>query len=818
MGVPSSQFIWDDQTIKAPAATTNTLAGKPVIMTVCSSDKGPEEYRTFDKEYIERYGNISFAKHGQAQLQLYRILQAEGAVYHKRVVAPDSTLANMSLVATTTQVSEHKVDNTGARLYRTPEGEETTAAEGNEPIMINKAGIKYDIVVIDDLPTLIKLGNNPRAIAEMVKKNIELENSTAVNPDIPVVERDTPDDLSTMGHADITVNLTVSDVDGDGVDDYKANVTVTCDASQIARIAMLANNKVVTISDFTMENASVSTTDAPGTLVDANVELGDNTLYVEYVDSVNYPAELYLVNIAEGNVVTTSTLLDKSDLKAIVKAAQAIVNEDYTEESWSAFTIALTNAALTLDDSKNAQQVSDARVELKYFMESLVTNKVATSVPKKFLLFTITDTGRGESAKRITITPNYRSSKNAKYTKYFLSVLEGTDSTDRTLMFSMNPDIIDTGKNRRLDSVLTAQSMQLRGVVYENELNMFYDDIASKCGESTTYLKEHDILFGYTRMGKPLDCVVISKASVSLNSMFGVPLKGGTNGSFGSFPMNSPLYYEEVKKAYDGTNIEIYDLDNVDIYAIFDANWPVEVKHAIESLVTFREDCFYFRDLGIGLQNYNDIASADDNMLKSKFCASYHNSYDVFDDFTRKQITVTCMYHLAPMFVTHYSLGVNRPFAGYLHGMIFDDVIEGTVNYIPVKCPGDDQPTELYNLNVNYMKYYQQLLTLETERTSQEVESELSYINNVIAIQEVIRAVRRRCPKIRYTFKEGDDFVKYQKDINQVLEKFSGFFTSLNLVYLEDMAQTDPKCYFAAIQVDAKDFIESEYFKVSVVG
>lgn len=818
MGVPNTQFIWDDQTIKQPASTTNTLAGKPVIMTVCSSDKGPEEYRTFDKEYVERYGTISFAKHGQAQLQLNRIISAGGAVYHKRVVAPDSSLANFSVVATTTQVSEQKVDNTGARLYLTPDGEETTAAEGNEPIMINKAAIKYDVVVIDDLTDLIKLGNDPKAIAEVVKKNIDLENSTATNPDIPVVERDDPDDLSTMGHANITINLTVSDIDADGTDDYKATVDVTSDAAEIKRIAMLANIKAETIRDFTMENATISDEATPGNLISANVELGDNTLYVEYTDDANYPPELYLVNIADGNVVTTSTLLDKHDLKTLIKMCQAIENEDYTAASWNAFTIALTNAALCMDDDKNAKQVSDARVELKYAMESLVTNKVATSVPKKYLMFTITDTGRGESSKRISITPNYRSSKNAKYTKYFMTVLEGTDSTDRTLMFSMNPDIIDGGANRRLDSVLTAQSMQVRGVVYENELNAFYDDIASKCGETTEYLKENDILFGYTRTGKPLDCVVISKASVALNSMFGVPLKGGTNGSFGSFPMNSPLYYDEVKKAYDGTNIEIYDLDNVDIYAIFDANWPIEVKHAIESLVTFREDCFYFRDLGVGLRDFSDIASADDKMLKSKFCASYHNSYDVFDDFTKKQITVTCMYHLAPMFITHYSLGVNRPFAGYLHGLVFNDVIEGTVNYIPVRCPGDDQPTELYNINVNYMKYYQQLLTLETERTSQEVESELSYINNVIAIQDVIRAVRRRCPKIRYTFSEGDDFTRYQKDINQVLEKFTGFFSRLELVYLEDMAQSDPKCYFAAIQVDAKDFIESEYFKVSVIN
>ena len=283
--------------------------------------------------------------------------------------------------------------------------------------------------------------------------------------------------------------------------------------------------------------------------------------------------------------------------------------------------------------------------------------------------------------------------------------------------------------------------------------------------------------------------------------------------------MNSPDYFKEIIKTFNGEAcLDIYDIDNVTVHAIFDCGWPIEVKRAVEGFVTFREDIFYFRDLGLDLHSGDEIIAADSETLKSKFCASYHNSYDVFDEITKKQITVTCMYHLAPMFINHYINGINRPFAGILYNIVFDGVIEGSVNYIPNKIPGYDQPQELYDANINYMKYYKGILTMDTEKTSQEADSELSYINNVLAVQDIIRDVRERCPKIRYSFKHANDFEVYQKDINQVLARKSGFFETLELVYLEDMAQTNPKCYFAAIKVDAKDFIESEYFKVSIIN
>lgn len=806
MAYPNTTIIWDDQSRRTGVAATNSLDGKPVIMAISSADKGPEEFRTFDGDYIDYYGDVSFARHGQIQAQSYRVLSAGGALYYKRIVAPDSTLSNLSVVATVTKQSEQKVDKTGAKVYVTADGEETTAAEGNTPVMINKALLKYDVVAVNDLTKLVTIGNNPKEIARLVKEQVDLENEEATVS----AERGEPDDLSTMGNADVkyakpadTGVLSVTDKTGLGV----ANVFLKA----------TSEGGYGTVAAFDADSAVEITDEAvAGTYI---LAAGQYDVLVRFTDSNEYPDELYHIEVTDDDTdVTANTVICKSDLKALITQCQAVTNESYTSDTWNAFQIALASATLSLADDKDQNSASTSRVELQYAKDCLMTEEEASSIPKKFLLWTITDNGRGDTGKRVYFSPNYQASKNSTYTKYMMYVIEGTTSTDNTLMFSINPDIIDGNENRRLDTVLRAHSKQVKGVVYENEVQKFFDAIAQATGQDLDTIKESDLLFGCTRKGKALDWAVVDSASAALNSIYGLALQGGSNGSFGNYPMDSSAYYDEMAKAYDGTYcLDIYDLDNTRIHAIFDANFPIEIKHKIEDLVNFREDCFFFRDLGTGLTTREDIINANEQMLASKFCATYHNSYDVYDEWTKKQITVTCMYDLAPAFVTHDRLGINRPFAGILHGLTFPDVIEGTVNYIPKKIPGDDQPQELYDLNINYMKYYSGLLTLETEKTSQDYDSELSYINNVLAIQDVIRVVRKRCPKIRYTFKEGDDFVKYQKDINQVLSTKSGFFSSMELVYLDDMAVTDSKCYFAAIKVDCKDFIESEYFKVSVI-
>ena len=109
-------------------------------------------------------------------------------------------------------------------------------------------------------------------------------------------------------------------------------------------------------------------------------------------------------------------------------------------------------------------------------------------------------------------------------------------------------------------------------------------------------------------------------------------------------------------------------------------------------------------------------------------------------------------------------------------------------------------------------------LTLETIFTSQDVNSQLSYINNVLAIQEVVKAIRKYCPKNRYSFLDQTDLQTYQNDVNTLLNSYMTNFTTLALTYIQDETMVANKIFYAALKVQCRDFIQSEYIKVYVLG
>ena len=85
----------------------------------------------------------------------------------------------------------------------------------------------------------------------------------------------------------------------------------------------------------------------------------------------------------------------------------------------------------------------------------------------------------------------------------------------------------------------------------------------------------------------------------------------------------------------------IYDLDRYKVDAIFDCAYPMVVKNAIIDMVDFRGDMVFLADLGVGLSNLDSVLETADQITKSKYVAIYHNSFNIIDDFTKKEITVT---------------------------------------------------------------------------------------------------------------------------------------------------------------------------------
>ena len=435
----------------------------------------------------------------------------------------------------------------------------------------------------------------------------------------------------------------------------------------------------------------------------------------------------------------------------------------------------------------------------------------------QYPLFIICDNGRGVSNKRFRIYQDTTTSKPLNYVTYFIDILENGETLE-TISFTMNPDIILKDRNMSIQNSIRINSKQVRCVFFEDEFDAFVQNVSYLIGDTAGKFKYADVLFGTDLLGKAYPNITIG-TDVNLSTVYGIQLLNGSNGNFGNRPINSDEYATELKKAFDGSfSDEIYDLDNNRIDAIFDANYPATVKRAIEELVNFREDCMFFRDLGIGARSVEEIRLRDMDNTHSRFCATYCNSYDIYDPYTKKQITVTVMYHLAQLFVRHFINGRIRPFCGQKYDVVIpnEDVVPGTLNFYPKHTPQLDQKVEMDDLRINYLSYYEgDILTMNSEYTSQTEFTQLSWINNVLGVQELIKAIRALCPKIRYTFLDGEDLSKYKKDVqNTVIDKYADRFQSCTIEYVSDALYDSNKVIYAVIKVKFRNFIQTEIFKI----
>lgn len=436
---------------------------------------------------------------------------------------------------------------------------------------------------------------------------------------------------------------------------------------------------------------------------------------------------------------------------------------------------------------------------------------------KKFPLFNISAIGRGLCNLKFRILPDYTSSKNSDFVLYEFIILENNKKIE-TIKFGINPNIIWGGVNYGLQTQINTHSTQVRANMFESYFEEFINTLVQMTGIEQDILLENDILFAKQKNNLNLPYMSIKADSTNLQHIYGIEIPSGDNGSFGNAPILSSGYESELVKAFNGELTEdIYDLVRYPIAAIIDANYPAEVKRAIEDYVEFREDCQFFRDLGF-VYTIEQIKTVGKLGKQNKFIYQNHLSYDIIDPNSMKQIKVTVSWSLAKLLVDHLMYGAYRPLAGILHNFVIDDAIPGTINYIPKVVPGRNQREELSDARINYGSYYDGQFVLETQYTSQVKHTQLSYTNNVLAVQEVIRAVRAECPRMRYSFINGKDLDRYKEDVQRILNRYKNNFATLDFEYIEDTAMLQNKIFYAAIKVSFRNYVQSEYFKIYAIN
>ena len=432
-------------------------------------------------------------------------------------------------------------------------------------------------------------------------------------------------------------------------------------------------------------------------------------------------------------------------------------------------------------------------------------------------LFITTDIGRGISIKAIRLIPDYSTSRSIGQMYYNLKVYEGTEGIEST-MCTFDPDIVYNGDAYGIDR---STCEQVSSVVTGYVFDAYVDKLSSVLGIDSAVLRTYDIVYGYDFKGYQIPNFEVDQEGIDLNASFGVELKSGSNGAFGDAPVNTPAWEEAIRAVFAGeVTDDIWDLNQYPLTVIADAALPISVKKAIANLVEWRKDCEYFRDFGIGLTTYNEILDMHDALVDNRSCyiADYSTSYTIKDPTTKKNIEVTMIYDMVECIINHYNINIAAPLAGIYNNFILRNAIKGTINFTPIITPAVNQKAIFEDLKINYAIFQNDQAVVQSCFTSQEANTELSYVNNIMAIQEVMRAIRLYCPRERYRLGSGTDLSAYADAVNNLLDNYRGKFYTLRFLYTQDRLRAAQKIFYASIEVSFSQWAQAEIFDVFVLN
>jgi predicted RNA binding protein with dsRBD fold (UPF0201 family) len=510
---------------------------------------------------------------------------------------------------------------------------------------------------------------------------------------------------------------------------------------------------------------------------------------------------------AGGRLLAKRVVASDSTLANVVLCAKvtSITSGEGDEEETSG--VKVTWESKSIENCKSFDQVLSAA---KALLD--INNGV-------YPIFVYTDNGRGVSGKAVRLTPDYATSKTIGSTFYTLNVYEGSNVIEQ-ITITVDPDIIYNNVAYGLDEL---SNIQISGKVIEGAYTSYVEKLADELAIDASVLTNYDLVYGYTNKGTKLEGFELDPAGVDLDAEIGIALTSGTNGSFGTSPVNTTAWTNAIKEVFENTTGDydaVYDVDRYKIAAICDANYPDTVKNAIFDFVEFRQDCVFLRDYGIGLTTFAAINSRyiDFREKRNYFTADYSTSYMIADPQTKKAIEVTCTYDIAQLLVNHIENNPYAPLAGVSNGFILKNAIKGTISFIPVRTPKSNQKEAMDDIRVNYAIFEDNDCVVQSNYTCQEANTQLSYLCNVVAIQRVLRAVRSACPRQRYSLSTSTDLQSYAAAVNSVLSNYTSNFATLRFSYTQDDLRASQKIFYAAIEFAFLGWAQTEIFEIYAIN
>ena len=259
---------------------------------------------------------------------------------------------------------------------------------------------------------------------------------------------------------------------------------------------------------------------------------------------------------------------------------------------------------------------------------------------------------------------------------------------------------------------------------------------------------------------------------VAWDSVAGAQLKAGTDGIFDVEEEGvtledkiSACYVKAFKGTYDK---RILSPKRIKAKALWDANYPMEVKKEMAELALLRNDAICYLDCGImpaftgtALNNMISDYSLFDDYKISK---NVHHYY-IKESTTKKRVPVTITYFLSRQYADHiYNYGSHIPFVksyAQLTGHVRDSLAPSV----------EDFETELKEtLTENRFNFFEtvddNVYQRATQNTSQLSLSDLLEENNVTTLYEMKRIVENDITDRLYDFSDAESrqrFRNYEK-------------------------------------------------------
>ena len=843
---PGSIFNWND----ASAITTTeieTVDNSPLYLVVSSFNRGPEKLTTVvGKEFYDLYGSkMNFEKHGQPALQAANMIDGGAKLLVKRVVADDANLANLILVATVkrsiTAINTTEDD---------PDGQTIDEILGREPVEKEYA---------DPLTILSEVGTENNGTKLTVSPAISTDNRYvwAATDDDTMPEKDyaiiSAEYTDWDGASEITVvdgtKIKLLEVDSDNLIKKCGIITVVSKIPNPSTVSVAPDTDLEAGVAASREGSgegttviTISTAPAEGNeyfySAVAAMPTQDQTFTAEQIqtDWIRFGSELSKEIMVPDDlelVFVEMQALETDELKAVkgfsIVACSKLPPDTRTSESIdpviptekkyivasSANTIKWT--AVTVENALDENDVKEEAYALLDINDPVITTSdsgVEINEASNYPLIAMTDNGRGVSNKSFRIVADYTTSKEMTNMFYNIQIIEGTNVIEKCIA-TLNPVGNYNGRNYGLSE---DTSIQVRFFNVPTAFDKFLENVADITGIDENILIKYDLINAKNNRAEGLDSITLDPESIKLDTAYGIDLDKGTNGEFGDAPFGTTAWTDAIVKVYTGEfDDAIWDVDTYKIAAIFDANYPMEVKDAMAKFVTFREDCSFFRDFGLEVSSYASIKAFNDSIpseYKNRYICDYYTNYQVFDPETKRRIKVTMMYDFARAMVKHFANGCYRPLAGVANDMVLDNAIEGTINFTPRITPSVNQKALLDKARINYAIFENGVCVVQSTYTSQADYTQLSFANNVLAIQEVVRAVRTVCPRNRFTFVSGNDFSVYADAVNDVLQKFMSNFAELTFEYEQNDLQALQKIFYATIKFRFNNWAQTESFEL----